>query len=794
MLPMNPSKSIAKAYEHFAGRRILLYGVTVFLIFLSLIAFSKIRMEENIEAMLPDRGSSVASDFRLLQRAPFARKMLITLESDGAFGTNGLIMAADDLAEALDPELFGKVTLGPQSQMQGRLFTWLVGALPSLLSAGELEAVADSLQGDGMKMRLRENYEQLLSPEGWALKGLIRKDPLALYRMGLERLRFINMIPGMRLVQGHFVSADGKSCLLVAETPIPMTDSAGAKAIEEAFFNAQKKVLPKEVKATLVAGHRYTLANAEAIQGDLWRILSYSTLAILALFFYFFRSFRAGFVFLIPLSVVCVAAVAVSFFFPTVSAVTIGFGAVLLGIAVDFGLHVYFALRRGGDNPATILGEVSRPVVFGALTTMAGFGVLLFSDLPGQRQLAVFSIVGIGVALLLALLVLPHLIPPGGPGGAEAGKYYFKTGLSPRGVLFVWFFLFLLCAWQGQGLEFNGDLRRMSVVPPALAAAEEEVRQTWGDFRGQAMAWAQGSDLEEALERNDRLFELLQEEAPGSEIISLAPLIPSKKVQAQNREGWTAFWSSGRGRGLLERLRRESAALGFSEAAFAPFFKSLEAPASPLSFQGLRDAGLGHLVESLLLEGAEGKAEILTLLPDRPELIEGIEKTFPEGVRVVSQGRFRREISAAIGRDFSRFILMASVAVVLFLILLFRKAEKVFAALIPVATGLAVMFGGMGAFGIEFNLFNVIASILVIGLGVDYGIFMVCKSAEGVDRATDRAVLVSGLTTLAGFGALVLARHPALHSIGITVLLGIGGAIPAALFVIPALYGEKSNA
>ena len=90
-----------------------------------------------------------------------------------------------------------------------------------------------------------------------------------------------------------------------------------------------------------------------------------------------------------------------------------------------------------------------------------------------------------------------------------------------------------------------------------------------------------------------------------------------------------------------------------------------------------------------------------------------------------------------------------------------------------------------------FNLFNVVAAILIIGLGVDYGIIVVCKISEGLNLATEKAVFVSGLTTLVGFGALVMARHPSLHSIGVTVLLGISAAIPSALFVIPALYQKK---
>jgi predicted RND superfamily exporter protein len=94
----------------------------------------------------------------------------------------------------------------------------------------------------------------------------------------------------------------------------------------------------------------------------------------------------------------------------------------------------------------------------------------------------------------------------------------------------------------------------------------------------------------------------------------------------------------------------------------------------------------------------------------------------------------------------------------------------------------------MGVLGIGFNLFNIVAAILIIGLGVDYGIFMVTKITHRLDLATQRAVFVSGLTTLAGFGALITARHPALHSIGLSVIVGISAAIAAALLVIPAIY------
>ena len=79
---MNLSGFIEAAFGYFSRRRLLLLGGTATLLLLSIASFGRIHLEENIEAMLPDRGSRVAADFRLLQQAPFARKLVITLRAE----------------------------------------------------------------------------------------------------------------------------------------------------------------------------------------------------------------------------------------------------------------------------------------------------------------------------------------------------------------------------------------------------------------------------------------------------------------------------------------------------------------------------------------------------------------------------------------------------------------------------------------------------------------------------------------------------------------------------------------
>jgi predicted exporter len=787
---MNLTDLVSAAHRRLAPRKTLLLAATIAILVAGLFGFRTLHLQENIASMLPESGG-VAEDFQLLQQAPFARKVVITLSGPEGVAPEALAEAADRLAAALDPALFPVVVDGPDERLMGQMVPWLLTALPNLATEQDLTGLRARLDEAGVREGLRESYRSLLGPEGWALKGLIRQDPLGLHRLALEKLRHLNLVPGARLAQGHFLSADGRSTLLVAETPVAMTDSAGAGRLLAAFTQA-KDALPDGVTATLVSGHRYTVANARAIQGDLWRILTCSTVALILLFLLFLRSLRAVFVFLVPVSVVCLAAVAVGLVFNEVSAMTIGFGAVLLGIAVDFGLHVYFALRRGGEAAADIVGAVARPVVFGALTTVAAFAVLLFSDLPGQRQLAVFSITGIVAALLLALLVLPHLLRTGGETPRPIAQ---PSRWGGRRIVAIWLLLLAVAGWQATRVTIDGDLRGMNLIPEELAADEARVRQTWGQVRSQAMVWALGADLEQALATNARVFEGLKTDDRIGSPVSLAPLLPPDAEQAENRQRWREFWQGPEGRSILATLDNEAAALRFSAGAFAPFRESLANPAPPVTAAALREIGMGEVVDSLMTTLEDGRVGVLNLIAETPETLAATETALAglEDVRLVAQGRFREEVSAAIEKDFSRFILFAGLVVVGLLAVLFRRPGKILAALVPVVTGLVMMFGIMGMLGLTFNLFNIIAAILVIGLGVDYGIFMVHRQEEGIDRATGQAVLVSGLTTLAGFGALVLARHPALHSIGVTVLLGIGTAIPAALLVIPALYQVEKH-
>ena len=776
-------------FSFFSTRRRLLASLVALLWLASLAGLTALRVDEDIRSMIPRDPPELARQFEFLQASPLSGKVLVQVSAREGAGTDGLLQAADRLARGMGPPLFSRVMTGPPVERGGGFLPFLLRALPALFTERDRGRAVELLAADRVRDRLEGILRDLRSPEGWATRAVHGRDPLGLRLLALRKLRHVSPIPEVRVEKGHFVSPDGRHVLLVAETPVPMTDAEGGKALI-ARFRELTRDLPPSVEAFLYSGHLYTVANAETVREDLFLVLSVSSAALVLLFLVFVRSWNGLLILLVPASTLLVASAGTGLVYEPVSAITLGFGAVLLGISIDFGIHVYFALRRAApEGAAEAAGRVAVPVLFGGLTSMAAFGVLLLSRIPGQQQLGVFSLIGLACALVLSLVALPHGIRPGrGTPGRAAGP----PASRPRWVVWIWIAFLLATGWQATRLGFEGDLRRLNRAPAEIREREARLTRAWGGLLGRALVTAGGRDLASALPVNDRVFDRLAATFPPAAVTSLAPLLPSRAVQEENRARWRAFWSEDRVRATRGVLLDAGRDLGFSPDAFDPFFDWLQADAPLVEPDDLARAGLGEILESFVLRSEAG-VRLLNLAPDAPGLRAGLGDLLqaPDDVQVISPSGFGDALGRALSRDFLFFVLGAAGAVLLLLGLLHRSAVRLGLSLVPVATGLVAAFGGMALLGVSLNAFNMVAVVLIIGLGVDYGVFMTMRGTGSDGRSTERAVLVSGLTTLAGFGALALASHPALHAMGVTVLLGVGAAVPAALWVIPALRGRS---
>ena len=150
------------------------------------------------------------------------------------------------------------------------------------------------------------------------------------------------------------------------------------------------------------------------------------------------------------------------------------------------------------------------------------------------------------------------------------------------------------------------------------------------------------------------------------------------------------------------------------------------------------------------------------------------------------------EYTTLLKNSYQQAALYALAAIAIMVFLHFRSLTCVILSLVPVAIGSIWTAGLMGAFGIPFNPANIMTLPLVIGIGVTNGIHILNRVAEEQNpgilaKSTGKAVLVSGLTALTGFGSLMLAKHQGIQSLGFVMAIGIAACMIAGLTFLPAL-------
>ena len=145
-------------------------------------------------------------------------------------------------------------------------------------------------------------------------------------------------------------------------------------------------------------------------------------------------------------------------------------------------------------------------------------------------------------------------------------------------------------------------------------------------------------------------------------------------------------------------------------------------------------------------------------------------------------------------------LLWCALVLVVIVFIDFRNILYTALALAPLFFGLTWMWGGMALFGIPYNLANIFAFPLIVGVGVDYGVHLLHRvRQEGPDqlpnvlRHTGAAILLCGATTMVGFGSLVLCSHQGASSVGQTLLLGVGACLAASLVTLPAIVALRSS-
>ena len=763
---------------------------------LSLLGLRFIDLDGNIESMLP-ASPEVRRSMRFLRESDLAGKVVLSISlKSGETQPSLLIQAVDDLTRKLSGELVTTVTAGIAEAHMITEAQEFMRYTPQLTGSAQLQKVDERMTEAAVAERVAAFYAQLLAPGGNFAMQFFRSDPLGISAALMAKVQALSSSLGyrIRVEQGHFLSEDGRYALMILETPVLLTDGPGSRRLLSHVQQCVGSAQPA-LTAALVAGHAHTVSNEKVIRRDMRLTCTVASVAFMILFLVVFRDIRAIFVFALPFCAILMAVNLAAFVVGRLSYLVVGFGAVIAGIAVDYGVHVYAAKRR---RDMAGIASVARPVVIGALTTMSVFFALFFSSVPGYCQLAWFSILSIVLCLLLALFLLPtlltgrHFTPSHREAGRQGDDHFFDRWRSGSGrcwIALVWVGLLGVSALSMRDLVVATDVTRMDGSEPHVFAAEREFRQIWGRGDHPAILVIEAPTTEEALRLGEKALGRAAQALDTDKFSAITSIWLARRTRERNLENWNAFWRGGAEARLRRYLARAIAKYGFADDVFQPFFDSLYtselAEGLPLRFTFFRQLAQRFVVERedktmLLSYFEDGEGELSKLAA----VLEGDPGTF-----VVSPRALSTAISESVSAEIAKLSAIAGTLIIALILLLLRNLRLAALGLVPVVSSLAAVLATLPLLGISLTAPSIMATMVVVGLCVDYGVFVVYDLMQREDNGTHLAVALSALTTLIGAGSLLFARHPVMFAIGITLAIGVGAGYVSAVFVVPALYG-----
>lgn len=632
-----------------------------------------------------------------------------------------------------------------------------------------------------LQAAIDDRLQDLALGGGTALLQLFARDPFVLTLDILERLAPASMT-------GDLWFAKDGSAVLMLETRVTAVDIAG---------QAEAVARVREVFAEIVDEDRFALeiTGAGAFGVELQAIIRaeakkrsvLASIALLIVLAIFYRNPRYLLLASLPIGMGFLVGLAtVSLLFESVHGITLAFGFTLMGVAIDYPLHL-FSHAKGGTGKAAI-GHIWPTMRLGALSTAIAYIALAFSGSDGLAQLGVFTAAGILVAVLVTRTWVPYLLGAQGPADTMASEVSaVSLRYLPAAIVLV------LAAFAAGKIASGGlwddRLTSLSPVPPARLLQDNLLRSAAGtpDMRYQIIV--HDSSLEALLKQSEGIDAELQRASDDGLLDSwqsVTQLLASSGTQQRRQE---AIPDDAALRGLLTDILRESP---FREDAFDAFATLAHDTGGlpPLTPETIRDTPLKSWLDSHLIQVGDRWVAMVSLSNPSPDALAKRVSTWGEGVMMMDL----RESSADLMRDYrGGAIATVSLAGLLIFAMLWYQRRQVLQVIwitLTVASVLVSTIAIVVWLHGQLTVIHLVALLLVMGLGLDYALFLSRTESGGERRATDQAVLACAVSTTLAFGLLAGSSIPVLKFLGLTV--AAGSALSYGISVAGSRLGRAS--
>jgi uncharacterized protein len=799
-------------YDYFEKQRLLFWAILISSFLLISYGAWQIKLEEDISSVLPN-DKKIEKLNQVFQHSKFLDKLVVTVslkDSNGVAQPDSLVAFASTFTTILHEQwqpYISKIQDKADDGLALEMFSTIHDHLPIYLDEDDYHAIDTLIAPAVVKQTLEKNIRTLRSPAGFALKSMISKDPVGISFLGIKKLQQLQFDENFELYDSYIVTKNQQHLMLFI-TPAYPPSNTGKNAVFleglDAIIDSLSASTYKNIDVSYFGATAVSASNAEQLRKDTLFTQGITVVFLILFIGLYFRKKGAPFIILLPVAFGALFSLAVIYLIKgEISIIALGTGSVILGIAVNYSLHVFNHYRHT-HSIRQVITDLTMPLTIGSFTTIGGFLCLEFVKSEMLKDLGLFAAFSLVGASLCSLIFLPQLVAsPKEEQQKVVPKHSWIDKIASlrlehnKIILIAIVLLTGVFTYTAGFVSFEPDMMRMNFMTDKLKRADAGLNKINAYSLQSVYLISNGNNLNEALLKNENAtvtIEQLKQQGIVKKYSGVSSLIISDSLQKQRIKRWNNYWSAEKQQQLLTTLEKEGQSLKYNKAAFEPFKILLAKKFEPLKGGESTEIRKNYLDDFITEE--PGKATVVTLVKVSPQNRQQLYKSFDNNTNttVIDKQYLTSRFVEIINSDFTSIALMSSILVFAVLLISYGRIELALVSFIPMFITWIWILGIMGFLGIQFNIINIIISALIFGLGDDYSLFIMdgllqeYKTGKKNLSSYKSSIILSAITTIAGLGVLIFAKHPALKSIALIAIIGILCVVLIGQILIPFLF------
>lgn len=806
--------------------------VAVILSFLLLIPALKLKGNFNILNLLPQTSPEVKQLHRLFKDFGGDDRLLIAVERTEQCGEEMSVRFIDRLLatiksedEQQDTRFFKNLDFTASQEDKEALIRFLFENGFLFLNDEGVDRFIQRVSKEGIERAVKKS--RILIRSGSIVdKKRVKKDPLNLSQILLSSIP--KHFKGAK--ETYYRRSPDGSLFLVALQPVklPQDGEFSRKLLE--FCRTCVEKTTSEFSdpvpgVTFTGGYAIADSDTRRIISIIRKTFIASLVIVTIMLFVAFKEIRILFLIVpcLATAILWTAGIA-QLIFKEITVMSAAFAAILIGLGVDFAIHIYnrFRIEISSGHSIEKAMEITHTetgfgIVQGAVTTAAAFFVLALSDFKGMREFGILVGSGVLLSAVICFTVFSAVLY------CMAKRGFKKTFTREFGLGFIYdtirnrqtFVLVvftiitagsLLYTFSGKKLSFENDPRNLRPADDPVMKSNELFAEKMGGSLVQFPVIVNASSLAELLDKSHVValgLKKLKNEGFIPDYVSPGDYFTTMDQQKNNIKKLVTV-DFGEVEAMLQKELKKN---GFKPQAFSDTFTSLRAiekrvgEGRVLQEEDLCLPFIKKIVSRFFKidphEQVYSSLSVFYTQPGRERDFDvakvgqavhvNEDEVFITGVNIIN-----RVVINKMSKWMRWIFPLILIVIELILYINFRSLRFSLMASIPLMIGISLLLGTMKVMNVKFNVMNFGIIPMIIGIGVDNGIHIIRGYLDSPEHSVreslsvcGRAVIMTSLTTIAGFGSLVLGEYRGIISMGILAGFGVGYCLIATVFVLP---------